>query len=497
MSAIQIRLSQSVVDKDQQLGQNAAQLNGSLGAIVDAILVVNYKVSKDYDSFSSWSFNGSTLKLGFPDGATITYTGVVLSDPSATSGSATARGAEFYKNGLLSISETGLIHLNYVLTRSTYGDYLKLDDSPAGASISAVRLATMLPLSDQDPDLGDVAIVLAGAIQASADDMISGKLSRITLTADKYLLSTTIEGDFDLAANALTVGQQLSHASVSGTLYAFRQEFRDGSYARITNLATELDASQQFDYRLFADGSRLPNADNISIDMPSRMYEDLLMASGAGDDWITIKGGGGRLHVDAGDGNDHIGLLSDSHIIDGGTGTDMLNLTMARSAYLVERTATGYQLTDPAGAASSLVNMERITFTDTAYALDISGNGGQAYRLYQAAFNRVPDAGGLGFWIHVLDNGTSLNTVASGFVDSAEFMSIYGAALSNRDLVSRFYENILHRTPEVAGLEFWTNVLDTNAATRYEALAAISESEENQAGLIGTIGNGFPYIPYG
>jgi hypothetical protein len=41
-----------------------------------------------------------------------------------------------------------------------------------------------------------------------------------------------------------------------------------------------------------------------------------------------------------------------------------------------------------------LVDVERLSFSDTMLAFDIEGNAGQAYRLYQAAFDRIPDKPG-------------------------------------------------------------------------------------------------------
>lgn len=96
-----------------------------------------------------------------------------------------------------------------------------------------------------------------------------------------------------------------------------------------------------------------------------------------------------------------------------------------------------------------------------------------------------------------MDLGTRLNSVASGFVASNEYKAMYPSSLSNADLVGRYYQNILGRPAEKAGLDFWAGVLDNHGSTIPEVLAAISESGENQAGLIGVIGNGFAYTPYG
>jgi hypothetical protein len=146
-----------------------------------------------------------------------------------------------------------------------------------------------------------------------------------------------------------------------------------------------------------------------------------------------------------------------------------------------------------------LQNEQRLQFSDTNIALDTGAGmiGGEAYRIYQAAFNRTPDAGGLGFWIKQMDNGDSLTDVASAFVGSAEFPSVYGANPSNADIISKFYENVLHRPGESAGVAFWTDVLDSKASSVAQVLAGFSESHENQAALAAIIGNGFAYHPYG
>jgi len=55
----------------------------------------------------------------------------------------------------------------------------------------------------------------------------------------------------------------------------------------------------------------------------------------------------------------------------------------------VVKTSAGYTVTDTAGAdgTDTLINVERLQFSDAKVAIDTSGNAGQAYRLYQAAVN--------------------------------------------------------------------------------------------------------------
>lgn len=183
--------------------------------------------------------------------------------------------------------------------------------------------------------------------------------------------------------------------------------------------------------------------------------------------------------------------------IDGGAGIDKLQLPGARSHYTVTVNGTSATVSDGGGNVTSLANVERIQFADATIALDIAGNGGQVYRLYQAAFNRVPDLGGLGFWINAMDHGTTLVSISQGFVNSAEFTALYGVNPTNTSMVTTMYTNVLHRAPDPAGVAFWVNVLDQHLATPADVLAGFSESAENQANVIGVIGNGFPYTPVG
>ena len=183
--------------------------------------------------------------------------------------------------------------------------------------------------------------------------------------------------------------------------------------------------------------------------------------------------------------------------IDGGAGTDTAVFSVARATSTITKSGTGWTVSSTADGSDTLANVERLQFTDATVALDISGIGGQAYRIYQAAFNRAPDAGGLGFWISAMDKGYSLKSVAEGFVASGEFKTLYGTSPTNAELISKMYDNVLHRTPDQGGYDFWLGVLNRRDATVAEVLAQFGESAENVAALVGVIGNGFAFTPYG
>ena len=209
-----------------------------------------------------------------------------------------------------------------------------------------------------------------------------------------------------------------------------------------------------------------------------------------------------RLHTIAaasagGSGDDLlVGHLNGAHI-DGGSGID--TVYYARSGYQFDVARNQGDITvhgagDP--RSDVLTGVERLLFQDGALALDMDGHAGQVYRLYQAAFNRAPDAAGLGYWIAAMDQGFTLQALAHNFGASAEFVALYGTTLSDAQYVDQLYHNVLHRAGDAAGITYWTNAL-AQEPQRDLVLVAFSESAENQASLLGRIEHGINYIPYG
>jgi len=187
-------------------------------------------------------------------------------------------------------------------------------------------------------------------------------------------------------------------------------------------------------------------------------------------------------------------------LINGGTGFDSTSYTNPRGAYSVVASGSEFLVTNTANGSQDVISgVERLYFSSgNAVALDIGDHqiGGEAYRIYQAAFNRTPDLGGLGFWIKAFEGGLNLPQVAQYFIDSPEFARTYGTNLSDHQFVTQLYRNILHREPELSGSQFYENYLLTAGSSRAQVLAWLSESTENQVSIIGSIANGVDYIVY-
>lgn len=198
--------------------------------------------------------------------------------------------------------------------------------------------------------------------------------------------------------------------------------------------------------------------------------------------------------------NDYLKGFSGNDIFYGGNGIDTLILRGDIQNYDIEINSDSIIIIDLINSRdgiNTIFDIERLEFNDSHIALDIEGSSsaGAAYRLYQAAFDRTPDAAGLGYHIAALDNGWGLGDVATGFINSPEFQSMYGTDISETEFVTLLYNNVLDRAPDEQGLEYHVNRLE-NGANREAVLVGFSESPENQLNLLGKIENGFEYMVF-
>ncbi|MES2041438.1 MAG: DUF4214 domain-containing protein [Pseudomonadota bacterium] len=265
----------------------------------------------------------------------------------------------------------------------------------------------------------------------------------------------------------------------------------------------------------------LPFDTNYSISLPAGSIKDLAGNTYAGSStysfWTasnpaligqTINGTDGNDvlmgtnlndNISAGAGNDRIIASPGNDGIFGEGGLDTLVLSGKMANYTISGTPAYFILKDNVGndGSDSVGLVERLQFTDATIAFDLNGVAGQAYRLYQAAFGHKPDLAGLGYWIKAMDNGASLNSVAASFVQSAEFQQLYGSKPgsnpSTTTLITNFYQNVLHRAPDQAGFDYWSNQLNQGLVTPAAALASFCESAENQVQVLGQIQQGIVY----
>lgn len=183
----------------------------------------------------------------------------------------------------------------------------------------------------------------------------------------------------------------------------------------------------------------------------------------------------------------------------GGAGVDIVYHTASRNNISFETLEDGNVLISSVAtgnASDTVTDIERIEGRDGFIAMDIDGNAGEVYRLYQAAFDRQPDEEGLGFWLENYDEGyVDLLQMADHFIQSAEFAERYGASVEvdDRSFLTLLYQNVLDRAPDEAGFDFWSDQQGMGLS-RPEMLNYFSESIENKANVAPDIADGIWYV---
>lgn len=138
-----------------------------------------------------------------------------------------------------------------------------------------------------------------------------------------------------------------------------------------------------------------------------------------------------------------------------------------------------------------------LRFADTSIDIDVDGAAGKISRLYRAAFGRSPDIAGTSYWLDAVGHGVTIDAIAQGFTTSAEYISQYGSAPTSRDLVQRYYQNVLGRSGDDAGINYWQKLLDSNVANRATVLNGFAESAENKSGTLVQQQFGIPFLESG
>lgn len=493
MTTVAINFSQATVDA--LAAQRAALPTApTLGKVFDQVIQAGYKFSADHYYYSDILLEAPESWVTYPDGAYQYLYGVTKT--GSTAGTITATKLEDYVPDAYKLVYEGQVKFGFT---NTPGSGIVLSND--GGAINRVTLESHLAADNAQYDkvFGNTTIVLQGALSSDNAVQFNSTVTAVNISAENVLASTAIAGTINVSGNTVDVGLGTSSATLSGTVTSLKQTYADGSTFTVSSPLTAASALA-LDDRILSDSTYFTGNDTISVTMPATLSSAYAVNGGDGNDRITLTGGGSMLSANGGNGNDTIVLGDHGHTVKGGAGMDSAVFSGTRAAYKVtaSTSATGDSTVAAiGGAADTLSGIERIQFDNANVALDITGNAGQAYRLYQAAFNRTPDLGGLGYWIKQMDNGMSILDMAANFTHAPEFATLYGANPSNAELVNNFYHNALHRDAEPAGFAYWLDVLDRKLVTAVEMLAMFSESAENQAAVQPVILTGIAYTPYG
>lgn len=204
---------------------------------------------------------------------------------------------------------------------------------------------------------------------------------------------------------------------------------------------------------------------------------------GSGSD--TLVGNGANNDLTGGAGND---------ALDGGAGIDTALYSGPNTDYRIAPTGSGFTIQDTTGTTGidSIVNVERLQFSNAKWALDLDGNAGTCARILGAVFGAsfVSNRQYVGIGLGYLDGGTSYPELILLALNAR-----LGAGFSNADEVNLLYQHLVGDLPSAADLNYWVGTITSGQYSQASlaTMAADFDLNETNINLVGLAQTGIEY----
>ncbi|MDO8271980.1 MAG: M12 family metallo-peptidase [Gammaproteobacteria bacterium] len=197
-------------------------------------------------------------------------------------------------------------------------------------------------------------------------------------------------------------------------------------------------------------------------------------------------------------GNDAANVLTGGNgddMLDGGAGVDTAIFSGSRSQYLISTGTNSLRVTDSAAnrdGSDMLQSIERLAFTDTKIAFDMTGSAGATARVIGAVLGKaaLSNTKFVGTGLSMLDGGATHEALMSLTLDAR-----LGGNASAGDVVDLLFSNIVGVSPSAAERDYFAGLMDSGAISRSQLglLAANSVANEENIDLIGLSSAGLIY----
>ncbi|HEU4853589.1 MAG TPA: DUF4214 domain-containing protein [Telluria sp.] len=215
-------------------------------------------------------------------------------------------------------------------------------------------------------------------------------------------------------------------------------------------------------------------SDKIVIDDAKNSH----VTAGAGD---TIVAGAGSDTIVAGMGNS---------TIEGGTGYAIVELAGDADDYTVS-VVNGHAVVTGNGSTTNISGIQFVQLGDgNAMVFAKDEVEAAVTTLYETTFGRSADAYGLDFWFQMARAGVSLNAIAEGFINSAEYKA--EAPVDNSTFVNNLFKQTYGHEATAAQVLEWTSKLSNgfDRADLIESFAAAAAeliADGNGAQVVGQV----------
>ncbi|QEI08386.1 DUF4214 domain-containing protein [Pigmentiphaga aceris] len=229
---------------------------------------------------------------------------------------------------------------------------------------------------------------------------------------------------------------------------------------------------------------------------------DRVIVGGSGENTFVVNGDHDTTIV-GNNKTDTFTTTGGNDRIEAGTGTTTVNTGAGFDIVVAKGSADDYDVTivdgalvlkskAGAGVADTTITAKDVNFIEFSNtvggsladnkSIAIVGDAASAtvVRLYDGLLGRNAESSGAKFWVDAQAKGTSLETIATAFLNSTEFQTAH-ANLSNEQFVSLLYTQGLQRTDagaaDAEGVKFWVDALNNNVSRAEVAVGIVGSAE--------------------
>lgn len=280
-----------------------------------------------------------------------------------------------------------------------------------------------------------------------------------------------------------------------------RIDMREGSFSSAGSVSDMFNRSS-------------PGVDNLALAYGTRIHE---LIGTRYSDHIT----GNRLDnlVFLGNGNDTYSYTGGNDRVYGGNGNNLLILSGSQKNWLYLSLDTEYDQLEYTGPKQGqfqfheiiqFKQFQQVKFDDGLVRLDqlkppkltaslqdgaiphlspiilenkiISPEEAQLYRIYLGALGRIPDIDGFNWWMNQFQQSKTFDHLLIGFYVSDEFRSKSDTnrdgVISNAELLTHLYTNVLNREPDQEGYNWWMNSIINAGVQPQQVIFNFTQSDE-------------------
>ncbi|MES3002402.1 MAG: hypothetical protein V4787_17055 [Pseudomonadota bacterium] len=202
----------------------------------------------------------------------------------------------------------------------------------------------------------------------------------------------------------------------------------------------------------------------------------------------AISGTNGDDHMVGTSGNDRMDGIRGNDTLDGGAGVDVAVIQASVGSVLSHSHGAGGMAVTTALGTATLVNIERVQFSDSLFALDTNPGGHvwEAAALFHAGFGVLPGMADLSHWTAQADQSGGMGELAQKMIDAC------APGVSSQALVAYLYQQLTHHAPSADVVQGYVDQIGAGKAfaTQGDLLAYaanLSLNTDAVAGIVGTV----------